>query len=81
MLRGIKMVIKKLHHTVTRPGRMIVDEDVEIKVAEELATVPGIPKLDSDVDFYSRFRPAHTHGVNWTFCRISSRRSLRSLCF
>ena len=30
-IRGIEMVIKKLHHTVTRPGRMIVDEDDEIK--------------------------------------------------
>ena len=63
MLRGIKMVIKKLHHTVTRPGRMIVDEDVEIKVAEELATVPGIPKIDSDVDFYSRNYPLETQNI------------------
>ena len=57
------MVIKKLHHTVTRPGRMIVDEDVEIKVAEELATVPGIPKIDSDVDFYSRNYPLETQNI------------------
>ena len=63
MLRGIKMVIKKLHHTVTRPGRMIVDEDVEIKVAEELATVPGIPKIDADVDFYSRNYPLETQNI------------------
>ena len=63
MLRGIEMVIKKLHHTVTRPGRMIVDEDVEIKVAEELATVPGIPKIDSDVDFYSRNYPLETQNI------------------
>ena len=57
------MVIKKLHHTVTRPGRMIVDEDVEIKVAEELATVPGIPKIDADVDFYSRNYPLETQNI------------------
>jgi len=63
MLRGIEMVIKKLHHTVTRPGRMIVDEDVEIKVAEELATVPGIPKIDADVDFYSRNYPLETQNI------------------
>ena len=63
MLRGIEMVIKKLHHTVTRPGRMMVDEDVEIKVAEELATVPGIPKIDSDVDFYSRNYPLETQNI------------------
>ncbi len=63
MLRGIEMVIKKLHHTVTRPGRTIVDKDVEIKVAEELATVPGIPKIDSDVDFYSRNYPLETQNI------------------
>ena len=57
------MVIKKLHHTVTRPGRMMVDEDVEIKVAEELATVPGIPKIDADVDFYSRNYPLETQNI------------------
>ena len=62
-IRGIEMVIKKLHHTVTRPGRMIVDEDVEIKVAEELATVPGIPKIDADVDFYSRNYPLETQNI------------------
>ena len=48
---------------MTRPGRMIVDEDVEIKVAEELATVPGIPKIDSDVDFYSRNYPLETQNI------------------
>ena len=43
------MVLKKLHHTVTRPGRRPDDQDVEIKIAEELATVPGIPKIDADI--------------------------------
>lgn len=57
------MVIKKLHHTVTRPGRTTGDVDVEIKVAEELATVPGIPKIDSDVDFYSRNYPLETQNI------------------
>ncbi|MDP6050674.1 MAG: hypothetical protein QGE99_06375 [SAR202 cluster bacterium] len=48
---------------MTRPGRTTGDVDVEIKVAEELATVPGIPKIDSDVDFYSRNYPLETQNI------------------
>ena len=57
------MVLKKLHHTVTRPGRRLDDQDVEIGIAEELATVPGIRKIDADVDFYSRNYPLETQNI------------------
>ena len=57
------MVLKKIHHTVTRPGRQPNDEPVKIKVADELATVPGIPKKDVDVDFYSRNYPLETQNI------------------
>ena len=45
---------KTVSHVVTRPGRLHGDPDVEIPVAIDLATVPGIPKRDEDVSFYSR---------------------------
>jgi len=57
------MMLKKLHHTVTRPGRRPDDQDVEIGIAEELATVPGIRKIDADVDFYSRNYPLETQNI------------------
>mgnify|MGYP003323158440 CR=1 FL=1 len=38
------MVLKKVSHIVTRPGRITGSSDAEIPVAEDLATVPGVPK-------------------------------------
>ena len=37
------MVLKKVSHIVTRPGRITGSSDAEIPVAEDLATVPGVP--------------------------------------
>ena len=54
---------KAIHHVVKRPGRRHGDPDVEIPVAEDLATVPGIPKLESDVSFYSRVEPLESQTV------------------
>ena len=48
---------KPVSHVVKRPGRTHGDADVEIPVAEDLATVPGVPKRDDDVAFYSREYP------------------------
>ena len=47
---------KQVHHVVTRPGRIHGDPDVQIPVAEDLASVPGIPLRETDVSFYSRVR-------------------------
>ena len=51
---------KAVHHVVTRPGRTLDEPDVEIPVAEDLATVPGIPQRENDVAFYSRVYPLET---------------------
>ena len=51
---------KSLSHTVKRPGRRHGEPDVEIPVAEDLATVPGIPQDPVDVAFYSREYPLET---------------------
>ena len=54
---------KAISHVVRRPGRRHGDPDVEIPVAEDLATVPGIPKMESDVSFYSRLEPLESQTV------------------
>ena len=53
----------KIGHVVVRPGRLYHDEDVEIPVPEELETVPGIPMVNKDVDFYSREYPLQRQQV------------------
>ena len=54
---------KQLSHSVKRPGRVMGDPDVEIPVAEDLATVPGIPLRQVDVSFYSRIEPLESQNV------------------
>ncbi len=54
---------KKVHHVVKRPGRRPGDPDIEIPVAEDLASVPGIPTRESDVSFYSRVYPLETQNI------------------
>ena len=49
---------KAVHHVVKRPGRTLDELDVEIPVAEDLATVPGIPQREEDVAFYTRVYPS-----------------------
>jgi len=53
----------KVGHVVVRPGRRIGDGPVEIPVPEELETVPGIPMVSKDVDFYSREYPLQRQQV------------------
>ena len=48
---------KTVGHTVTRRGRKQGDAPVTIPVAKDLETVPGIPKRESDVSFFSREYP------------------------
>ncbi len=54
---------KAVRHTVNRPGRKHGDSDVDIPVAEDLATVPGIPEIEADVAFYSREYPLESQAV------------------
>ena len=55
---------KQVSHSVKRPGRVMGDPDVEIPVAEDLATVPGIPLRQVDVSFYSRIDPLESQNVD-----------------
>ena len=50
------MATKKVHHVVKRPGRKPGDSDVDIPVAEDLVTEPGIPKMEKDVSFLQSHR-------------------------
>ena len=53
----------KTGHVVVRPGRRNGDDPVEIPVPEELETVPGIPMVRKDIDFYSREYPLQRQQV------------------
>ena len=55
---------KSVSHTVTRPGRKHGDADINIPVAENLATLPGIPQDPVDVAFYSREYPLETQSID-----------------
>ena len=55
---------KEVHHSVRRPGRRPGDPDVEIPVAADLATVPGIPLREHDVSFYSREYPLESQTID-----------------
>ena len=60
------MAEKKIGHVVKRPGLRNGDPTYEIPVAEDLATVPGIPQNPTDVDFYSRSYPLESQNVDHT---------------
>ncbi len=54
---------KAVSHVVRRPGRRHGDPDVEIPVAEDLATVPGAPIREKDMSFFSRTEPPETQNL------------------
>ena len=56
-------MVKAVSHIVKRPGRLDGDPDVEIPVAEDLATGPGSPQRPQDVAFYSREYPLETQSI------------------
>ena len=55
---------KSISHTVTRPGMRDGDPDIEIPVAEDLTSVPGVPQKPVDVAFYSREYPLETQSID-----------------
>ena len=55
---------KRLHHIVRRPGRRHGDPDLDIPVADDLATVPGIPLKLKDLAFYSREHPLESQNID-----------------
>lgn len=56
-------MMKIVDHVVTRPGRKHGDAEVQIPVAQDLTTVPGIRQRDADVSFYSRVYPQETQNI------------------
>ena len=54
---------KRVSHVVKRPGRLHGRPNVDIPIAEDLVTVPGIPQRDIDVSFYSRVDPLESQNV------------------
>jgi len=53
----VKNVKKSVAHVVRRKGKRVDDPDIEIPVADELVSEPGIRSRDVDVSFYSRVEP------------------------
>ena len=54
---------RAVHHVVSRPGRRREDPDIEIPVAEDLTSVPGIPAREEEVAFYSREYPLESQNI------------------
>ena len=54
---------KAVKHVVKRPGRKPGDPEVEIPVAQDLATVPGIPLREVDLSFYARVQPLEKQDI------------------
>ena len=57
------MTLKNVHHVVARSGRTLSHSSVEIPVADDLVTTPGIPLKQQDVDFYSRNYPLESQTI------------------
>ena len=55
---------KTVSHVVKRPGRKHGRPDVEIPVAEDLVSTPGIPQREVDVSFYSRVEPLESQNID-----------------
>ena len=53
----------KIGHEVVRPGKRYGEPDVTIPIPEELATVPGVPKNQREVDWYAREYPLETMNI------------------
>ena len=48
---------RRVGYKVTRPGRRADDPDVEFPIAQDIRSVPGIPRRDAEISFYSREYP------------------------
>ena len=54
---------KNVHHVVVRPGRKEAEPDLEIPVADDIASVPGTPLRERDVSFFSREYPLESQTI------------------
>ena len=53
----------KISHEVVRPSRTYGEAEVSIPIPEELATVPGVPANQREVDWYAREYPLETMNI------------------
>ena len=53
----------KIGHEVVRPGKRYGEADVTIPIPEELATTPGVPANQREVDWYAREYPLETMNI------------------
>ena len=54
---------KNVHHVVVRSGRKEAEPDLEIPVADDIASVPGTPLRERDVSFFSREYPLESQTI------------------
>lgn len=65
-LLGGHIMRKKLGHIVRRPGLKNGDSEIEIPVAADLLSQPGIPTNQHDLDYYATRYPLETQGITNT---------------
>ena len=58
------MARRRIGHNVTRPSRLPDEEPLSFPVARDIQSVPGIPKRDNEVSYYSREAPLESVAVS-----------------
>ena len=53
----------KIGHEIVRPGKNLGDPDINISIPEELATTPGIPLNNREVDWYAKEYPLESMNI------------------
>ena len=54
---------RRVGYQLTRPGRRADDPDVELPIAQDIRSVPGIPRRDGEISYYSREYPLESVAV------------------
>ena len=49
---------------IIRPGRTVDDEDITFPVAKDLIKVPGAPRREDEITFYSKEYPLESFAVD-----------------
>ncbi len=57
-------MLKAVSHIVKRQGKNSGDAQVEIPIADDLVTIPGIPMREKDIAYYSKVYPLEAQSVD-----------------
>ena len=48
---------RRVGYKITRPGRKTDDPEIELPIAQDIRSEPGIPRRDNEVSYYAREFP------------------------